>query len=125
MTLSEHYSPVLIDHFERPRNAGAMPDANAEGYVVNPVCGDSMRLFLRIEAFAKENKLNIYKRARLGNLTLEGGSLRLLPKCGDQRTVHVDLRGDPGTDTRAAQAAADRTTAAYTASGPDREPSRS
>ena len=49
MTLSEHYSPILIDHFERPRNAGAMPDANAEGYVVNPVCGDSMRLFLLIE----------------------------------------------------------------------------
>ncbi|MEO8157893.1 MAG: hypothetical protein ABI648_08860 [Betaproteobacteria bacterium] len=24
-------------------------------------------LFLRIEAFAKENKLNVYKRARLGN----------------------------------------------------------
>ena len=24
-------------------------------------------LFLRVEAFAKENKLNIYKRARLGN----------------------------------------------------------
>jgi nitrogen fixation NifU-like protein len=49
MTLSEHYSPRLIDHFARPRNAGAMPDATAEGYVVNPVCGDSMRLFLRIE----------------------------------------------------------------------------
>jgi NifU-like protein involved in Fe-S cluster formation len=49
MTLSEHYSPTLIDHFEHPRNAGAMPDANAEGYVVNPVCGDSMRLFLRID----------------------------------------------------------------------------
>ena len=49
MTLSEHYSETLIDHFEHPRNAGAMPDANAEGYVVNPVCGDSMRLFLRVE----------------------------------------------------------------------------
>jgi nitrogen fixation protein NifU and related proteins len=49
MTLSEHYSATLIDHFEHPRNAGAMADANAEGYVVNPVCGDSMRLFLRIE----------------------------------------------------------------------------
>lgn len=48
MTLSEHYSATLIDHFEHPRNAGAMPDANAEGYVVNPVCGDSMRLFLRL-----------------------------------------------------------------------------
>ncbi len=49
MALSEHYSPTLIDHFEHPRNAGAMADANAEGYVVNPVCGDSMRLFLRID----------------------------------------------------------------------------
>ncbi len=49
MTLSEHYSATLIDHFEHPRNAGAMADANAEGYVVNPVCGDSMRLFLRID----------------------------------------------------------------------------
>ncbi len=49
MTLSEHYSPTLIDHFEHPRNAGAMSDASAEGYVVNPVCGDSMRLFLRID----------------------------------------------------------------------------
>ncbi|MFN8638661.1 MAG: iron-sulfur cluster assembly scaffold protein [Dehalococcoidia bacterium] len=49
MTLSEHYSPTLIDHFEHPRNAGPMPDANAEGYVVNPVCGDSMRLFLHLD----------------------------------------------------------------------------
>ena len=47
--LSEHYSDTLIDHFERPRNAGAMADADVEGFVTNPVCGDSMRLFLRIE----------------------------------------------------------------------------
>ncbi len=43
------YSEALIEHFERPRNAGAMEDADAEAYVVNPVCGDSMRIFLRIE----------------------------------------------------------------------------
>lgn len=47
--LSEHYSPTLIDHFEHPRNAGKMDGANAEGFVTNPVCGDSMRLFMRIE----------------------------------------------------------------------------
>lgn len=46
----EYYSPTLIDHFEHPRNAGAMEDADAEAYVVNPVCGDSLRLFLKIEA---------------------------------------------------------------------------
>ena len=46
---SEHYSPTLIDHFEHPRNAGKLDGANAEGLVTNPVCGDSMRLFMRIE----------------------------------------------------------------------------
>lgn len=49
-SLSEHYSDTLIDHFEHPRNAGAMADAHVEGFVTNPVCGDSMRLFLRIQA---------------------------------------------------------------------------
>ena len=43
------YSDALIEHFERPRNAGAMADADAEAFVTNPVCGDSMRIFLRIE----------------------------------------------------------------------------
>ena len=45
---AEHYSATLIDHFEHPRNAGEMPDADASAYVTNPVCGDSLRLFLRI-----------------------------------------------------------------------------
>lgn len=45
---SDYYSPALIDHFEHPRNAGSMPDADAEAYVTNPVCGDSLRLFLKI-----------------------------------------------------------------------------
>jgi nitrogen fixation NifU-like protein len=46
---NEGYSPQLIDHFEHPRNAGAMEGADAEAYVTNPVCGDSMRIFLRID----------------------------------------------------------------------------
>ena len=54
-SLSDHYSATLIDHFEHPRNAGAMIDAHAEGFVTNPVCGDSMRLFLRIQAEDSEN----------------------------------------------------------------------
>jgi len=45
---SDYYSPTLIDHFQNPRNAGAMEDADAEAYVTNPVCGDSLRLFLKI-----------------------------------------------------------------------------
>lgn len=46
---SVHYSATVIEHFERPRNAGEMPDADVDYFVTNPISGDSMRLFLRIE----------------------------------------------------------------------------
>lgn len=46
---SQYYSETLIDHFSNPRNAGAMEDADVEASVTNPVCGDSLRLFLRID----------------------------------------------------------------------------
>jgi len=42
------YSDAVRDHFENPRNAGEIPDADAAGYETNPVCGDTMRLTLRI-----------------------------------------------------------------------------
>ena len=42
------YSDAVRDHFENPRNAGEVPDADAVGYETNPVCGDTMRLMLRI-----------------------------------------------------------------------------
>jgi len=43
------YSDIVIDHFQHPRNAGALDDANAVGEDRNPVCGDHMKLMLRIE----------------------------------------------------------------------------
>jgi nitrogen fixation NifU-like protein len=43
------YTELVRDHFQNPRNAGDMPDADAVGYETNPVCGDMMRLMLRID----------------------------------------------------------------------------
>ncbi len=43
------YSDIVIDHFQRPRNAGVLDDANAVGEDRNPVCGDHLKLMLRIE----------------------------------------------------------------------------
>ena len=43
------YSDIVIDHFQHPRNAGVLADANAVGEDRNPVCGDHMKLMLRIE----------------------------------------------------------------------------
>ncbi|MFL6208080.1 MAG: iron-sulfur cluster assembly scaffold protein [Pyrinomonadaceae bacterium] len=42
------YSAALQDHLAHPRNAGALADANAVAELTNPVCGDRLRLSLRI-----------------------------------------------------------------------------
>jgi len=43
------YSPQLLDHFENPRNAGDLPDADATVELENPVCGDVIRLSLKLD----------------------------------------------------------------------------
>ena len=43
------YSPQLLDHFENPRNAGDLADADAAVELENPVCGDVIRLSLKFE----------------------------------------------------------------------------
>ena len=43
------YSPQLLDHFENPRNAGDLADADAAVELENPVCGDVIRLSLKFD----------------------------------------------------------------------------
>ncbi|REG48505.1 nitrogen fixation NifU-like protein [Paraburkholderia sp. BL6669N2] len=47
--LRDLYQEVIFDHYRRPRNCHGLPGANhtAEGY--NPLCGDRITLYLRIE----------------------------------------------------------------------------
>jgi nitrogen fixation NifU-like protein len=42
------YSQQLLDHFQNPRNAGEIPSADATAEIENPVCGDILRLTLKI-----------------------------------------------------------------------------
>jgi nitrogen fixation NifU-like protein len=42
------YNETVLDHFENPRNVGVIEDADADVTVSNPVCGDTIRLTLRI-----------------------------------------------------------------------------
>jgi nitrogen fixation NifU-like protein len=42
------YSETFKDHLANPRNAGELSDANAVAEETNPVCGDRLRLSLRI-----------------------------------------------------------------------------
>ena len=42
------YSATFKDHIANPRNVGEVADANALAEETNPVCGDRLRLSLRV-----------------------------------------------------------------------------
>jgi nitrogen fixation NifU-like protein len=42
------YSDKVLDHFMNPRNMGEIEDATTSGTVGNPVCGDIMKMDLKI-----------------------------------------------------------------------------
>lgn len=43
------FSKEVLDHFQNPRNAGALDDATASVEVSNPVCGDVLQVAVRVE----------------------------------------------------------------------------
>ena len=42
------YSAQVLDHFEHPRNAGEIADADAGAQLENRACGDVLKLTLRV-----------------------------------------------------------------------------
>ena len=42
------YSAKLLDYFENPRCAGELADADGTAEVSNPVCGDVMKLWVKV-----------------------------------------------------------------------------
>lgn len=56
------YSEKVLDHFKNPRNQGVIEDADAVGQEGNPVCGDIMKIYLKI----KDNVIDDIKFETLG-----------------------------------------------------------
>jgi nitrogen fixation NifU-like protein len=44
------FTEAVLDHFRNPRNAGELPNADATVEVSNPVCGDILKLAVRLES---------------------------------------------------------------------------
>lgn len=43
------YSEKVMDHFTNPRNVGKMDDADGIGEVGNAVCGDIMKMYIKVQ----------------------------------------------------------------------------
>ncbi|RLF31826.1 MAG: Fe-S cluster assembly scaffold protein NifU [Thermoplasmata archaeon] len=47
--MNETYSKKVMEHFRKPRNMGEIKDADGVGTVGNPVCGDLMAIYIKVE----------------------------------------------------------------------------
>ncbi len=56
------YSEKVLEHFANPRNVGILDDPDGLGEVGNPVCGDVMKITIRV----KDNRIEDIKFQTLG-----------------------------------------------------------
>lgn len=47
--LMDLYQEVILDHNKQPRNRGTLPDADREAKGDNPLCGDQLTLYLKMD----------------------------------------------------------------------------
>ncbi len=67
------YNPVVLDHFQNPRNLHELKSPSATGMGANPVCGDVMTLYLE----TKDKKISAatYKTMGCGAAIASGSIL--------------------------------------------------
>jgi len=56
------YSKKVMEHFMNPKNVGSMDDPDGHGKVGNPVCGDLMKIFIKV----KDDKIEDIKFQTFG-----------------------------------------------------------
>ena len=51
------YSQKVMDHFQNPHHQGQIADADAIGEVGNPLCGDMMKIYVKIKKSKGDDRL--------------------------------------------------------------------
>ena len=63
--IDERYSKEVLRHFRNPKNTGVIKNPDGEATVGNPICGDIMKLYLKIE---EKNKIKYIKDIKFQTL---------------------------------------------------------
>src|SRR5690606_36563267 len=99
--LSSLYQQLILDHYRRPRNKGEMDERTVEVHMANPVCGDEIRLQLRIDGdtisavrFAGQGCSISQASVSIMTTLLEGRSLSAADALADRFTEL--MHGDAG-----------------------------
>ncbi len=112
------YSAQVLDHFQNPRNAGEIPSPDAEAEISNPVCGDVLRLSLKVSS-GSITEIRFKAKGCVPSMACGSALTELVwgKSVSDARTLKREdiiaaLGGLPQASTHAAQLAVDTLTAA-------------
>jgi nitrogen fixation NifU-like protein len=112
------YSLQLLDHFQNPRNAGEIADADAAAEIENPVCGDVLRLTLKVSE-GRISQAQFKAKGCVATIACASALTELIVgKTFDEaqdlrrRDISVAIGGLPQASTHAAQLTVDALSAA-------------
>ena len=58
MNIKELYQEIILDHGKNPRNLGKTENFNKDAKGYNPLCGDKVHIFLKIDENKKINSIS-------------------------------------------------------------------
>ncbi len=95
------YRAIVLEHFRHPRNRAALPDANRAAEGANPLCGDRIRIQLRVvdDTIADARFTADACALCIATASLLTEHVRGMPATRvtavDQRWIRAALDGDP------------------------------
>jgi nitrogen fixation protein NifU and related proteins len=63
---SNKYSKQVLDHFAKPRNIGEIKNPDGVGEAINPICGDSTKIFIKVKEIKGKAVIEDVKFQTLG-----------------------------------------------------------
>jgi nitrogen fixation NifU-like protein len=107
------YSAQVLDHFQNPRNAGDIIDADGAAEIENPACGDIVRISLKINA-GRVTEVRFKAKGCVAAIACASAMTELVKSCalGEARNLRREdivqaVGGLPQASTHAAQLAVD------------------
>jgi len=105
--LCDLYQEIILDHYKKPRNAGRIEQPTCSAHGDNPLCGDKLRLFLKMDgdivkdvSFVGSGCAISTASASLMTESLKGKTreeaLKLLDKFHELLTTDVQVSKDLG-----------------------------
>ena len=82
--LSSLYQQLILEHYRNPRNKGELEEKTVEIHMANPVCGDEIRLQLRIEGNRIEDVKFLGSGCSLSQASVSMMTIRLKGSSIDQ-----------------------------------------